>query len=120
MKIRLAFFLCFLLLLISQPAHALRCHGSLVSIGNTKSEVVNKCGEPEDIVYWTEERLTGNRYYYRYRHDSSGEKKYKSYGYKEIVEVEEWTYNFGPHRFMRHLIFVKGRVSEFKSGRKGY
>jgi hypothetical protein len=37
-----------------------------------------------------------------------------------IIKIEEWIYNLGPTRFMRHLIFMSGRLKEIEIGDKGY
>jgi hypothetical protein len=35
------------------------------------------------------------------------------------VESDEWTYNFGPDRFVYHLIFRRGRLMDIKTGDYG-
>ena len=114
------FFLGLWILLISSPAFAFRCNGRIVSLGDTKSQVVNKCGDPSHIESWEEERFTEDEYYYQYRHYRSREKFHRHYAAKENVKIEEWTYNFGPTTFVRYLLFKKGRLKEIRLGDKGY
>lgn len=101
---------------------ALRCGTKLVSIEDTKDEVRHKCGEPQSIESWTEHRIKG----YRYPHDYSPEKdRYHGYGYNPYavtveVTIEEWTYNFGPARFIRYLRFENGKLKRIVTGEYGY
>ncbi|WP_082048073.1 DUF2845 domain-containing protein [Geoalkalibacter ferrihydriticus] len=34
--------------------------------------------------------------------------------------VDEWTYNFGPRRFLLHLIFENGRLRQIETGGYGF
>jgi hypothetical protein len=34
----------------------------------------------------------------------------KEVEYTVTVMIDEWTYDLGPHRFIRHLIFENGRL----------
>ena len=106
------FSLCIPIILINSSANGLRCYGSIVSTGDTKQEVINKCGEPDHIEHWEEERIKG---VYHYRDDS-----YNPFIEEEYVKVEEWTYNFGPTTFIRYLLFENGKLKEIRVGDKGY
>jgi hypothetical protein len=90
-----------------------------VSIGDTKSQVVDKCGEPDHIESWEEERIKKD-YYYTYDHYRSYEGYREPFLAKEYVRIEEWTYNFGPTTFIRYLLFEKGRLKKIKDGDKGH
>lgn len=50
-----AVFACCLGVVASQSAFALRCDGELVTEGDTKLSVRNKCGEPSWVDRWPEE-----------------------------------------------------------------
>ncbi len=80
------------------------CGGRIISIGDMKSDVFAKCGEP----------------FYKTSHD---EEVWMPAGgnasRKVIVTVEEWTYNFGPQRFMRIITFRNGKVSDIRTGGYG-
>ncbi|MHB8109886.1 MAG: DUF2845 domain-containing protein [Syntrophorhabdaceae bacterium] len=41
------------------------------------------------------------------------------FGYFETVEIEEWTYNLGPSRFMYYLTFENGFLSRIDIGGYG-
>ncbi|MGR9101323.1 MAG: DUF2845 domain-containing protein [Gammaproteobacteria bacterium] len=92
------------------PAHALRCQGKVVDIGDYKVEVLQKCGEPA----WTERRYgtEGSRLHHPGRTLDIDQ-------YEEIV-IDEWTYNFGPRRFMRLLMFENGVLKEIIKLDYGY
>jgi hypothetical protein len=102
------------------PASALRCGGDLVSEGDRKTEVIKKCGEPDDIETWQVERSISVPYYYRDKRDRLDKTYHRRHRAKELITVEEWTYNFGPYRFIRYLTFEKGRLEEIEIGRRGY
>lgn len=99
-----------ILTLSAAPAHALRCGNRLVSQGDTKAALIAKCGEPTQVDFrreyapvriWEPDR--GD-----YRLDQT------------IIYIEEWIYNFGPHRFMQSVLFKDGRVDRIESLDYGY
>ena len=94
---------CFLLT-TSGYAYATRCEGGIVSVGDTKYEVLSKCGEPS----FTDERQV---------------ERIEKTGANELirwtVHIEEWTYDFGPRRFIRRIIFEDGRVVRVENGDYG-
>ncbi|QSA98205.1 DUF2845 domain-containing protein [Methylococcus sp. EFPC2] len=91
------------LCMLTQEAWALRCDRELVLAGDAKIQVLRKCGEPA---------LTEHRVEYRsYRQRGSGlQQPGLDFEYQVPVNIDEWTYNFGPHRFMQRLIFENGRL----------
>jgi len=101
---------CIVIVLVGQPAFAMRCKNTLVREGMRPAEVINRCGEP-DYVEESVEYRTGainnwqtGRYFERER----------------PIKIEEWTYNFGPRRFMRLLRFADGRLLSIESLGYGY
>lgn len=89
---------------------AMRCGHRLVRIGDHKSEVMEKCGEPDSV----DERraIRGSRL----RHP---------YGALEIdqfeeVLIEEWIYNFGPRKFQQLLEFEDGELKQIRNLGYGY
>ena len=105
------------------PAMAFRCGAELVTIGDTRDEVRDICGEPQSVETWTEERL---RSYplepyipYGYGRDRRYENPYAYQPFK-IVRVEEWVYNLGSNRLIRYLRFENGRLRKIETGGYGY
>ncbi len=80
-------------------------NGNTLNIGDTKVEVIRKCGSPayrdsrEDERVIVSDRLSALR---------------------ETLRIDEWTYNFGPRRFLLHLTFENGRLREIESGDYGF
>ncbi len=92
-------------MLWSQPVHALRCDGALVSVGETKLEVQKKCGKPTWQDRWVEEttKLPDTDFEYR------------------ISRLNErWIYNFGPTQFLQIVTFRDSRVSNIETGGRGF
>ena len=110
--------------LLSQAAQAdtMRCGRALISRGDHQGEVLVKCGEPvlasERKIYrsgFPNRRFRslslGNGYY---SDITSGELIYHNRSVVE-VPVDVWTFNFGPHYFMREVTFTDGRVTTIKT-----
>lgn len=79
------------------------CGDRIISVGDRKADVLIRCGEPFSTTSRQEEvreRIEG--------------------GSRTIaVTVEEWTYNFGPHRFLRVITFRNGVVTDVRTGGYG-
>jgi hypothetical protein len=85
------------------PAFAdnFRCpNGSIVSSGDSISEVVVKCDPPSNKIKRTdsEETIRGRVRY---------------------IEVEEWTYNQGLNTLVHYLTFRNGVLTDVKTGTFG-
>lgn len=97
-------FLLTTLLVSSAPAafaDNFRCpNGSIVSSGDSISEVMVKCDPPTNKIKRTDSDET-----------SRGRVRY--------IEVEEWTYNEGLHTLIHYLIFRNGVLTEVKTGTFG-
>lgn len=85
------------------PAHALRCGHKLIARGAPAVELLRYCGEPLAIESHYAQRAYAGR---------SGTLFLP--GFLEEVVVEEWTYNFGPRRFMRLVRLENGVVTEIR------
>lgn len=95
----------------SVQADALQCGTSLVGTGDTRDQVVAKCGNPADIergsafvqsVAWVNGVPV-----------SAGNSLIE-------VPVELWLYNFGPTQLMRRVRFESGRVVSIEILGYGY
>ncbi len=113
------------ILLLAEPALAMRCGSRLVSDGAPQAKVLKYCGEPESIQVRTILRAGFPRYRAQLGVSDtrsigySRELLYADRSYVEVV-VEEWTYNFGPHRLMRIVHFENGRVTSVTRLGYGY
>jgi hypothetical protein len=80
------------------------CDGRVISVGDTKTEILIKCGKP----------------FYKSSHQEELKERFDdSSNRKVIVTVEEWTYNFGPQQFMRIITIRNGRVVDIRTGGYG-
>jgi len=82
---------------IALASDGMRCGSRLVGIGDSKSEVVVKCGRAayEDERYEERRDRDGRRY---------------------VVRVDDWTYNLGKGTFLRHLTFENGSLRYIRAG----
>ena len=80
------------------------CGGRVLSVGDTKVDILIKCGEPFHKSSHQEEL--------KEHLDDSGSRTV-------IVTVEEWTYNFGPQQFMRVITFRNGTVMNIRTAGYG-
>lgn len=81
----------------------MRCRSGIVSINDTIPDVVRKCGPPAFQDRREEILSSGGRH-----------------GFREIVTVDAWIYNFGPQEFMYEVTFQDGRVAKIDSLDHGY
>jgi hypothetical protein len=98
-------------------ADSMRCGTKLVDTGDTKADVLMRCGEPmlKEVLG---SEITGNQF----RSDSdikSGENTDRDEirFLNETTEMDEqWTYNPGWGKFLQLVIFRGGRVESIKDG----
>jgi hypothetical protein len=77
----------------------------LVSLVDSKSDVVAKCGEPA----WKDV------------HEEEFSERLETGAFqKRFITVEEWTCNLGPNRFVRILTFRNSRLTDIRTGSYGY
>lgn len=109
--------LAFLLLGSSAvPAFAMRCGTSLVVEGQSKFDVLQRCGEPSYTDSHVEYRQAAPNPMTQAPLDSNG----LPYPYPAVreVRIEEWVYNFGSTQLMASLLFENGRL--IRIGTLGY
>jgi len=100
------------LLVFPAPSRAqyLRCGSDVVAVGDRKFDLLQRCGEPALKESRTKERAV-----------KSWDPERRTLREVRItVEVEEWTYNFGPHRFYYVVRMEDGRIFKIESGGRGY
>lgn len=101
----------------ARPEDGFRCDsGRIVSRGDHVVEVRNKCGDPDAVVQRTEKRRIKQklvRWVAGVAEEISEEREVE-------VLVDEWTYDLGPQRFMRFVLFENGRVAGVRAGDYGH
>jgi Protein of unknown function (DUF2845) len=89
--------------------------GRLISVGQSQLEVRNRCGEPDDTRPSVELRTireTVRQWVNGVAHEVIVERTVE-------IAVDEWTYDFGRHRFIEFLHFESGRLMSVLEGGKG-
>lgn len=88
----------------SSYAGDMRCNDRIVSIGDSKSEVILKCGAPafSNVVAYETDKTTSDK------------------ARAVEVAVEQWTYNQGPNTFLKILTFKGGAVVSIEDGQRVY
>lgn len=124
----LQFFLVLAVALLVAPLSAadnhMRCGTKLVSVGDTKAEVLLTCGEPltkETIAVGEQTERSEFRAKYPLlvkhgllnRGGGSGSLERES---SVTFPIDQWTYNIGTGKFLRILIFQGGRLAVIEKG----
>lgn len=91
-------------LLAAGEADALRCQNKLITEGDRDIELERYCGEPVSVRSYHAPRAFLDRHGRLLLHP----------GFRREVLVEEWTYNFGPHRLMRVVTLENGVVTDIE------
>jgi Protein of unknown function (DUF2845) len=102
--------LCLALAPLAAYADGMRCGNALITQGDDLLRVQHECGDP---TYATQYTVYASQPLY------DGFLRV----YSDItvpVQVEEWTYNLGPTRFMRKLRFENGQLITIQSLSYGY
>ena len=113
-QVVLSIFLFFYFPTIAFADRAFRCNGRLVYIGDPKTDVLSKCGEPDHIEQWEENSNGYTSKIYDYEKER--------YQLPELIKgpilVERWTYNLGSNQFTRYLLFQNGELYKIERGDK--
>lgn len=86
-------------------ADSLRCGSRLVSVGDTKAEVLIKCGSPAWKDNWTNELIDDV--------NTATERRVST-------TMDRWVYNFGSHSFLEFLLFENGSLTSITPGDYGF
>jgi hypothetical protein len=110
-------------LLLPATATAMRCGTALISKGDIRAKVLKYCGEPTQT---SEHYGLRQGFYVRSgvtlrttNGTVSRGQHYYPYGQIEVL-VEDWIFNLGPNRLMRHITFENGIVVEVETLDYGY
>lgn len=104
-------------------ADSMRCGNKLVSINDTKAEVLIKCGEPltqetiaiEEKAEYAELAL---KYPLLYKHGLLKNNKGLTIGKESSVtqSIDQWVYHVGEGKFLRILYFEGGKLAVIEDG----
>lgn len=123
-KIKSAGLLLLLLPMMSNSyADSMRCGNKLVSIGDTKAEILLKCGEPltQDTIAIeenTEYAELALKYPLLYKHGLLKNRNGVVIGSETTItqSIDQWTYHLGQGKFLRILIFEGGQLIAIEDG----
>jgi len=93
-------------------ADSFRCEQKIASQGDTKADVLEKCGEPQLIDSFCQPIISGIQ---AQATDTSGTTT-NSITTTSCENVDIWTYKRGSGRFITHLYFSRGQLQEIKLG----
>lgn len=99
-------------------ADGMRCGTRLISAGDSTYAVKSRCGEPQDATRRVETRTERRRV----RVPCGRNDEARCERVQEVsadVVVEEWTYDFGPQRFVHYLTFFDGKLARIQTGSYG-
>ncbi len=96
-------------LAVSAPAQALRCCNRLIVEGDHVTKLLRYCGEPQ----YVQSRLAHGVFI-------GDVGRVVLAGLFREVLIEEWTYNFGPHKLMRTVRIENGIVRGIRGLGYGY
>jgi hypothetical protein len=88
----------------------MRCTGGLVAVGDSKLDLLGKCGKPTLVEDGLEERVAKIR-------DRDRIAAWKA---RVTVSIERWTYDFGPNQFVQYVTLDAGRIVAVERGSYGY
>ncbi|MFZ2445782.1 MAG: DUF2845 domain-containing protein [Syntrophobacteraceae bacterium] len=91
------------------------CSGDCARIGDTMSQVLRYCGEPSWADSWDEGRAVP----YIAGYDGWYIRDRRIVMRQAVVEIQEWTYNYGPTHFVRILRFENGILAAMGTGGYG-
>ena len=110
-----------LLLLMAEPAEALRCGNKLVKDDMHEQQVIAICGEPDSVRHLGYALRSYSPPIRRRLGPGFTQYRYPGYGvYTQEVAITEFIYNFGPRRKMRRLLFEGGLLVSIEDIGYGY
>jgi Protein of unknown function (DUF2845) len=89
---------------------SIRCDGGIVSVGDSKLDLVGKCGWPA-----LQEDLVGERTTTVFERRGQ-----VAFNRSVTAKTERWTYDFGPNRFIQMVLLEGGRILRIERGSYGY
>jgi hypothetical protein len=92
---------------------SLRCNGRIVSVGDSKLDLLGRCGRPT---------LAETRAVERARFVAEGDRHAgaTAIGAGEVTTVDAWTYDPGPNEFVHVVTLEGGRITAIERASYGY
>lgn len=90
-------------------AESIRCGSQIIERGSSSAELSEYCGDPVQVSKYTALGGDGRAGRNGVITNSSGD-----------IEVEIWTYNFGPNQLMERVRIENGKVVQIDSLGYGY
>jgi hypothetical protein len=94
-------------------AESLRCKTQLAQVGDTKADIIEKCGDPlmidnfcQPIAVTTQPQGV----------QSGDNNVQNNIAIANCENVDIWTYNPGKGRFIAHLYFARGQLQSIRYG----
>lgn len=109
------FFFCFIPFMPEASADSLRCNGQLASLGDTKADIVDICGEPMSTDSFCEPNTINNGPQGIQNGDNNVQ---HNVSIQSCTQVDVWTYNPGKGKLMTHLYFSQGQLRTIRYGNR--
>lgn len=94
-------------------ASSLRCGSKLANVGDTKAEIIEKCGEPIMTDTFCAPLVAANQPQGIQNGDNNVQ---NNIAIAACENVEIWTYNPGSGKFMTNLYFSRGQLQVIRYG----
>lgn len=94
-------------------AGSLRCGSKLANVGDTKAEIIEKCGEPIMTDAFCAPLVAANQAQGIQNGDNNIQ---NNIAIAACENVEIWTYNPGSGKFMTNLYFSRGQLQAIRYG----
>ncbi len=108
--------LCLFLLLAQYIwADSLRCENKVITLGETKADVLATCGDPQLIDSYCRPLVSAFQVQQQGSQDTSTTTTLTN---TNCENVDIWTYNRGQGHFAAHLYFAQGQLQEIKRGER--
>ncbi len=95
-------------------AESLRCGGQLAHIGETKADILEKCGDPAMTDSYCEPIAVNQAQGVQ----NGNNNVQNNIAISSCENVDIWTYNPGSGKFMTHLYFSRGQLQNIRYGKR--
>ncbi|ACE83661.1 DUF2845 domain-containing protein [Cellvibrio japonicus] len=94
-------------------ADTLRCGTKVTQTGDTKAEVIAKCGDPVFTDHYCAPMTTNLQIQATQQGDNNIQ---NNIAIQSCQDVDIWTYEPGKGKFIQHLYFTEGRLRRIERG----